>query len=624
MKRLHEYKLPADLKNMSERELELLSYEIRDFLIEKVSCTGGHLASNLGVVELTIALHKVFDSPEDKIIWDVGHQAYVHKILTGRADRFDTLRALDGISGFPKRFESPHDSYDSGHASTSLSIASGYAVARDLNGTKENVVAVIGDGAMTGGVAFEALNNLGSSDTNIIVILNDNEMSIEKNGGGLSQHLGRLRASKAYLEFKKQLKKTLKGVPGVGDSLYSGLGHIRDTIKFALVPGAIFESIGFKYFGPIDGHDVHEIIDAMDIAKALDGPVLLHVVTKKGKGYRNAETNPCKFHGISPFDPVTGDSVASSDKATYSCLAGNKLVELAYNDEKIVAITAAMMDATGLSPFRDAFPKRTFDVGIAEQHATAFAAGLALGGYKPFVAIYSTFLQRAYDQIIEDVCIPGLPVTFLIDRAGNVGNDGETHHGVFDFSYLSHMPGMTVMSPKDGRELLAMMDYALTLPGPCAIRYPRGIASVLTDDGEDYVIDGGCEILKTGKHVSIVAIGKMVEYAIEAGERLKASGIDAEIINARFLKPLDLHKIINSLEKTGKLVTMEDNVVAGGLASNLLLLLSERKIRGFTHLAVGWPDKFVEHGDTNLLFKRYRMDVESIVERVSEFIEAEA
>ena len=624
MKHLQEYNFPEDLKTMSEKELVLLSYDIRDFLIEKISDTGGHLASNLGVVELTIALHRIFDSPKDKIIWDVGHQAYVHKILTGRSDKFDTLRSLDGISGFPKRSESPHDMYDSGHASTSLSIAAGYVAARELCGTEGEVIAVIGDGAMTGGVAFEALNDIGSTASKIIVVLNDNEMSIEKSSGGLSHHLGKLRASKAYLEFKRQLKKTLKGVPRVGDSLYSGFEHIRDTLKYALVPGAIFESIGFKYFGPIDGHNIHEISDALLLAKNLDGPVLLHVVTKKGKGYRNAEFNPCRFHGISPFDPITGNLLASSDLTTYSCVAGKKLAELGRKNEKIVGITAAMMEATGLSFFHDVFPERTYDVGIAEQHATAFAAGLALAGFRPAVMVYSTFLQRAYDQIIEDVCIPGLPVLFLIDRAGNVGNDGETHHGVFDLSYLSHMPGMTVMAPKDGKELSAMMDYAMSLNGPCAIRYPRGTVSDLSFAGGNYEIDGGCEVLAGGKDVSIVALGKMVESALEVGKELKKAGIEAEIINSRFLKPMDLKRIIESVNKTSRLVTMEDNVVTGGLASTLLLLLSENKIRGFKHLAVGWPDKFIEHGDVKQLFYRYGMDTASVTERVRDFFEGKA
>ncbi|GAB1475352.1 1-deoxy-D-xylulose-5-phosphate synthase [Bacillota bacterium] len=624
MKRLQEYNFPEDLKGMTEKELDLLSYEIRDFLIEKISRTGGHLASNLGVVELSIAIHKVFNSPEDKIIWDVGHQAYVHKILTGRAGRFDTLRSLDGLSGFPRTNESPHDMHDSGHASTSLSIASGYAAARDLKGEKSEVIAVIGDGAMTGGVAFEALNNAGSSQSKMIVILNDNEMSIDKNGGGLSQHFRKLRSSKTYLEFKKQLKKILKSVPGVGGSLYSGAEHIRDTLKYALINGTVFDSFGFKYFGPIDGHDIHELIDAFTLAKILEGPILLHVVTKKGKGYKNAENNPCKYHGVSPFDPATGNSITDQDKPSYSAIAGEKLLNIARQDDKVIGISAAMTEATGLLPFRKAFPERFFDVGIAEQHAVAFAAGLALAGYKPAVAVYSTFLQRAYDQIIEDVCIPGLPVIFLIDRAGNVGNDGETHHGVFDFSYLSHMPGMTVMAPKDGKELEAMMDYAMTLNKPCAIRYPRGTASDLSNAGGSYEIDGGCQVIKSGSRVSLVAIGKMVEYALDTAQRLENVGIDAEVINARFLKPMDMDRLVASLEKTGHMVTMEDNSVTGGLASSLLLLLSDRSIWNYKHLAIGWPDKFIEHGDTELLFKRYGMDADSMAEKVREFIEGKA
>jgi 1-deoxy-D-xylulose-5-phosphate synthase len=624
MKRLHEYNFPEDLKSMSIEELELLSYEIRDFLIEKISSTGGHLASNLGVVELSIAIHKAFDSPKDKILWDVGHQAYVHKILTGRVTSFDSLRSLDGISGFPRRKESPHDAYDSGHASTSLAIAMGYAKARDLSGGSGEVVAVIGDGAMTGGVAFEALNNAGSCSSKLIVILNDNDMSIGRSNGGLSLHLGRLRSSKAYLEFKKQIKNVLKSMPKVGGSIYQGLEHARNTLKYALVSSTVFEDFGFKYFGPINGHDIKEVSDALDLAKLLEGPILLHVVTKKGKGYRNAENNPCKFHGISPFDPITGNSVTSAGKPTYSQVAGNKLLMIGKGNEKVVAITAAMMDATGLTPFKEAFPNRTFDVGIAEQYAVSYAAGLALAGYKPFVAIYSTFLQRAYDQIMEDVCIPNLPVTFLVDRGGNVGSDGETHHGVFDFSFLSHMPGMTLMAPKDRNELIAMMDYAMSLKGPCAIRYPRGTSSDLLHlTGEGTTFKGG-ELLRQGGHVSIIAIGKMVEYAIVTAERLKAEGIEAEVINARFLKPLDLDLIIGSLEKTGKLVTMEDNSLNGGLASNLPLSLSSEGFYKYTHLAIGWPDKFIEHGDTELLFKRYGMDPDSMAVKVRDFIERKA
>lgn len=620
------YNFPADLKKMTERELGLLSYEIRDFLIEKVSRTGGHIASNLGVVELSIALHYVFDSPKDKIIWDVGHQSYVHKILTGRADRFDLLRKYNGLSGFPKRSESEHDMHDSGHASTSLSVAMGYAAARDLNGDNYEVISVIGDGALTGGVAFEALNNAGNKDSKMIVILNDNEMSIDKNNGGVSQHLSKLRASQAYLDFKKQLKKTLKGIPKVGEGIYSSIEHLRDSVKYAIVPGAIFEELGFKYFGPIDGHNIHELLETLTLAKMMNnGPVLIHVVTKKGKGYRNAEINPEKYHGIAPFEPTTGKPVNSVESLTYSQVFGNKLVNLAADNRKIVAISAAMIDSTGLGRFQEKFPDRIFDVGIAEQHAVTFAAGLALNGYRPVVAIYSTFLQRSYDQLIEDICLEKLPVLFMIDRAGNVGSDGETHHGLFDLSYLSHMPGMTVMAPKDGAELAAMLEYALmTIDGPCAIRYPRGAVSDLSLYGSGYSIDGSSELIAEGKDVTIAAIGKMVEEAVKARETLRLYGYDAEIINARYLKPLDNDTILKSVRKTGNLVTVEDNVTTGGFGSSVLNMLASNKIWGIKTLCLGWPDKFIEQGSMPELFAQYGLDSESIAERVRDFIEGKA
>lgn len=623
-KRLLDYDFPADLKEMSERELGLLSYEIRDFLIEKVSKTGGHIASNLGVVELSIALHKVFESPKDKIIWDVGHQSYIHKILTGRADRFDTLREYNGLSGFPKRIESQHDMYDAGHASTSISVGMGYATARDLDGDKYEVISVIGDGALTGGIAFEALNNAGNTGAKMIVILNDNEMSIEKNNGSLSQHLGKLRASQAYLEFKKQLKKTLKCIPRVGEGIYSGFEHIRDSVKYAIVPGAIFEELGFKYIGPIDGHNIHDLLEILNLAKMIDGPVLIHAVTKKGKGYKNAESNPCKYHGIPPFDPTTGNVVKTLTTMTYSQVFGNKLLYLGSQNPKIVAISAAMIEATGLVKFQERFPNRTFDAGIAEQHAVTFAAGLALNGYLPIVAIYSTFLQRSYDQLLVDICLHKLPVIFMIDRAGNVGNDGETHHGLFDLSYLSHMPGMTVMAPKDGAELAAMMDYALTLNGPSAIRYPRGEIINLSDTSEDIIINGKSELIATGKDVSIIAIGKMVKEAIDAREKLRLYGYDAEIINARFLKPLDNDIIQASVKKTGRLVTLEDNVLTGGFGSEVLSMLSLNKIWDIKTLCIGWPDQFIQQGSMSELFIQYKLDADSIAERVRDFIEGKA
>ncbi len=624
MKGLCEYNFPEDLKGMSKRELELLSYQIREYLIEKVAKSGGHLASNLGVVELTIALHKVFDSPKDKIIWDVGHQAYIHKILTGRAEGFDCLRGLDGLSGFPKRRESAHDMYDAGHASTSLSIAAGYARARDLSGGREEVIAVIGDGSMTGGIAFEALNNIGSSNSKLIVVLNDNEMSIDKSRGGLTRHFKNLRTSKAYLEFKRRVREGLKDRSQTRNLIYHKLSRIRDSIRYALIASSIFEDFGFKYLGPLDGHNIEKLTETLELCKSLQGPVLLHVVTRKGKGYKNAENDPGKFHGIGAFDKETGLVCAAEGGESYSKIAGGKLLELALANDRICAITAAMTEATGLLPFKETLPDRFFDVGIAEQHAVSFAAGLALAGYRPFVAIYSTFLQRAYDQLIMDICLQKLPVIFLVDRAGNVGNDGETHHGMFDLSYFSHMPGMTVMAPKDGEELLAMMDYALTIGGPVAIRYSRSCSVPVVNERGCFPIDGKVEIMREGKDLTMLAIGRMVEKALLAGDILVNKGIEPEIINARFLKPLDIDYLVASVTKTGKLVTLEDNIVVGGLASSALTLLSGRGISDFRHLAVAWPDKFIEQGNTEELFKRYGMDADSIAEKVGDFLEGKA
>ena len=623
-KSILDYLFPEKLKEMSERDLELLTYEIRDFLIEKVSKTGGHLASNLGVVELTVALHKVFESPRDKIIWDVGHQSYVHKILTGRAECFDGLRCLNGISGFPKREESVHDMFDTGHSSNSISAAMGYAAARDLNGDDYSVIAVIGDGALTGGMAYEALNNAGTSQSKMIVVLNDNEMSISKNIGGISQHLSKLRASQTYLEFKKQLKKTLKGIPGVGEGLYNGIEHFRDSLKYAIVPGAIFEQLGFKYFGPVDGHNIHELIEVMNFAKIMEGPVLIHAITKKGKGYRNAETNPGKFHGIGAFDPTTGNVLNGSSNLSYSFIFGNKLIQLAGENQKVVAVSAAMIEATGLGKFAVKYPDRIFDAGIAEAHAVTFAAGLAAGGYRPVVAIYSTFLQRAYDQILIDVCMQNLPVIFAIDRAGNVGADGATHHGLFDMSYLGHMPNMTVLAPKDGKELADMMEYALTLNSPCAIRYPRGEAFECIDEISSPLIDGSGERLLHGDDVEIFAGGKMVSIGIDACRKLKSRGIGAGLINVRFVKPCDRKMILAAAETGKRLVTLEDNVLEGGFGFTVNSILAEEGIPDVKVLNIGWPDKFIEQGSTVELFARYRLDAESIAERVCGFLEGKA
>lgn len=625
MKRtLLDYQFPDELKLMNERDLELLSYEIRDFLLDKVSKNGGHLASNLGVVELTIALHKVFDSPKDKMIWDVGHQSYVHKILTGRAAAFDGLRRMGGISGFPKREESVHDMFDTGHSSNSISAAMGYAAARDLSGEDYSVISVIGDGALTGGMAYEALNNAGSSQSKMIVVLNDNEMSIARNIGGISQHLAKLRASHTYLDFKKQLKKTLKGIPGVGEGIYSGIEHIRDSVKYAIVPGAIFEQLGFKYFGPVDGHNIHDLIEALTFAKFMEGPVLIHTITKKGKGYRNAETNPGKFHGIGAFDPTTGNIITESKNLSYSMIFGNKMVQLANENPKIVAVSAAMIEATGLGKFLKKFPDRIFDAGIAEAHAVTFAAGLAAGGYRPVVAIYSTFLQRAYDQILIDICMQKLPVVFAIDRAGNVGSDGETHHGVFDLSYLSHMPNMTVLAPKDGKELASMLEYAMTLSGPCAIRYPRGDSIDCITEISCPVIDGTSERLQNGNDVEVFAVGKMVAIGMDTCKKLKSRGIEAGLTNVRFIKPCDKEAILTAARRVKKLVTLEDNILDGGFGSVVDVVLAEAGIFDVKILNIGWPDKFIEQGSTDELFLKYGLDSESIAERVCDFLEGKA
>ncbi|MFV0516793.1 MAG: 1-deoxy-D-xylulose-5-phosphate synthase [Aminipila sp.] len=612
---------PEDLKYMSNDELDLLTYEIRDFLIENVSKTGGHLASNLGVVELTVALHTVFDSPRDKIIWDVGHQSYVHKILTGRLEKFSSLRQYGGMSGFPKREESEHDCFDTGHSSNSISAAAGIAAARDLNGENFNVIAVIGDGALTGGLAFEALNNVGASKSKMIIIINDNEMSISKNIGGVSQHLSSLRMSTAYIDFKKQVKKSLKGIPGVGESLYSVIEHFRDSIKNAVVEGALFEELGLKYMGPFDGHNLEDLTTALMLAKNVEGPVILHVMTKKGKGYRNSETSPDKFHGVAPFNPTTGLPIKAADGFSYSQVFGNKMIQLAGRNNKVVAVCAAMIDGTGLDKFALKYPDRIFDVGIAEGHAVSFAAGLAVHGYKPVVAIYSTFLQRAYDQMMIDVCMQNLPVIFAIDRAGNVGADGETHHGVFDLSYLSHMPNMTVLAPVDGKELAEMFEYALTLDGPCAIRYPRGEALDFSSvyNGE-YGEITKCKQVFEGQDLTIFAIGKMMSIAYEVCLAFREKGRNIGLVNVRSIKPIDEDFIVNVSNSTKKIITIEDNVVTGGFGEQLDRILQENNIN-IPCRNIGWPDCFVEHGNDKELFGKYKLDVEGISERVRDFIE---
>ncbi|MBF1177299.1 MAG: 1-deoxy-D-xylulose-5-phosphate synthase [[Eubacterium] sulci] len=610
---IKDYKLPDDIKSMDENSLELLSTGIRAFLIDTISKTGGHLASNLGVVEISVGLHKIFDFPKDKLIWDVGHQSYIHKILTGRADQFSTLRQNDGMSGFPKRSESEYDVYDTGHSSTSISAAMGLAVARDLNKSDEEVIAVIGDGAMTGGPSFEALNNLGSLGSKVIIVLNDNGMSISEINGGLSEHLSKLRTSSEYQNTKNNIKKAINKIPDLGKPLSKGIAGLKRAVKYAIFSGGvIFEELGITYLGPFDGNNMSDVLRGLNQAKNAPGPVLVHFITKKGKGYKQAEQNPDKFHGIGAFDKETGASLSQS-KTSYSEIFGNKMFELAEKNDKLVALTAAMCTATGLDQMRNRFPKRVFDVGIAEAHACIFAAGLALGGMHPVVAIYSSFLQRAYDEIIEDVCLQKLPVTFAIDRAGIVGADGETHHGIFDLSYLLPLPNMTVLAPCDAHQLEDMLEYATSKDAPFAIRYPRGSADMTRH------IEGSFElknnVISEGKDVNIIAVGTMLNKAIKASEILKEQGIDAKVCSASVLKPFD-DSIINSSDKL--IVTLEDNLIRGGFGEYIAA--------NYTNMVVnlGWPDKFIEHGDCEYLYKKYGLDAESIAERIRQELEGKA
>lgn len=624
---------------MSMSELDLLCVQIRDFLIDEVSKTGGHLASNLGVVELSVGLHRKFDSPRDKIIWDVGHQSYVHKILTGRAADFDNLRQNGGMSGFPKSSESEHDVYDTGHSSSSLAAAAGMAKARDLSGEDHNVIAVIGDGSMTGGPAYEALNNIGASKSKVIIILNDNGMSISRNIGGMSRHLSKLRASGSYLSAKKNIKNTLFKIPAVGRHVARGLSEIRDNLKYALIQeGIIFEELGFTYLGPIDGHDLNQVLDGLEQTKHINGPVILHAITKKGKGYHNAECDPGKFHGIAPFDKETGQLVKLSG-TTYSEVMGESLLRLAKNDDRIVALTAAMRSATGLDSFAARYPARCLDVGIAEACAVTYAAGLAKGGYKPVVAIYSTFLQRAYDQIMEDVCLQNLPVTFVIDRAGIVGADGETHHGIFDIAYLSSMPNMKILAPSGEKELTDMLSYALGLGSPCAIRYPRGECPLnLNEEGWDGT---AMKRIAEGEDCDLAAEGNMLKTAMLVRRILTENGIDIGVLKVSSLKPLYIEPITCEIEnnkkpeddfevvvdtgldtnvdpdnymvKNGKtLFTIEDGVISGGFGQRLSAELSGRnKVISF-----GWPDAFIEHGSCDYLYEKYGLDAKSISDNI--------
>ena len=615
---------PKDIKKLTVEELNALSEEIREFLVDNVSETGGHLASNLGVVELTLALHKVYDMPKDKIIWDVGHQTYVHKILTGRRKVFSSLRQFGGISGFPKASESIYDSFDTGHSSTSISAALGFAKAREIKGDNYNVVAVIGDGALTGGMSFEALNDAGRSKEDLVVIVNDNEMSIEENVGGLSKYLNKVRTEPSYLRVKEEIAGALRKIPGVGTNITKTLVKVRDGIKYVTLHSSIFEELGFTYIGPIDGHDINLLCEVLGRVKNLKGPVMIHVVTKKGKGYSFAEDNPTKFHSIAPFNKYNGE-IKKVSSTNFSNVFGKILTDEAKYNEKIVAITAAMLEGTGLTQFKEAFPNRLFDVGIAEQHAVTFAAGLAKTGLKPVVAVYSTFLQRAYDQIIHDVALPKLPVVFMIDRAGIVGADGETHQGIFDISFLSHIPNMKIFMPRNYVELEAMLRYALDYEdGPVAIRYPRGEEKNVKAYKEDLDITKWEEI-EEGKDISIISIGNALTVAEAVKHELKSLDIECEIINARAIKPLDTEKLKDILKAKKEIVVIEDNLLHGGLGSLLLEEINKMPFKYDKKIHMyGINDKFVTHGSVGNLYEQENMDKSKIVEDMKQLFEAKA
>ena len=612
---LDNYKDMSQIKKMSIEELEEFSKELREFLIQKVSKTGGHLASSLGVVELTLSIYNVFDIELDKLVWDVGHQAYVHKILTGRKDEFDTLRQFGGLSGFPKRCESIYDCFETGHSSTSISAALGMARARDLKKENFNVIAVIGDGALTGGMAFEALNDVGFRKTKMVIILNDNQMSIAKNVGGISKYLSSIRLDPKYNKFKDDLDAILHKIPSVGNGMVKYLEKFKNGIKQMFLPGMFFEEIGIKYLGPIDGHNIKELSRALSMAKNIDGPVLIHTITTKGKGYKFAEDNPGKFHGIGPFDCISGEVCAAS-KTTYSSAFGKEMVDIAAQNEDIVAITAAMRDGTGLKEFAIKYPKRFFDVGIAEQHAVTLAAGMASAGLKPVFAVYSTFLQRAYDQVLHDVCLQKLPVIFAIDRAGIVGEDGETHQGVFDISYLSHIPNMTIMSPKCIDELRYMLHFAVKQDYPIAIRYPRGSDKVdFTAPAVKNFEKGKWEVMKTGGGIAIIASGKMVSNSVEALQKLCSAGIDVTLINACFIKPIDKELIEKLVFRGFSFVTVEDNVLAGGFGAMVRDYINSLDIKTKI-INIGFKDEFIPHGNVDILYKLYGLDSYGIVQSV--------
>lgn len=605
-----------DIKKIKSQDYDRLSKEIRDFLIQNISQTGGHLASNLGVVELTMALHLFLAFPQDKLIWDVGHQAYTHKLLTGRKDQFSSLRQLNGLSGFPKMEESDCDSFDTGHSSTAISAALGLVKARDLSGGNEKIVAVLGDGALTGGMAFEAINNAGRLKTNFIIVLNDNNMSISENVGGMANYLAQLRTSSSYTGFKESMENTLSQVPGVGKAIVDKLKRSKDAIKYFMLPSMFFEDMGLTYIGPIDGHNIHQMTTAFEAAARAKKAVVVHVLTKKGKGYHFAEKYPMRFHGVDPFDIANGQPLRKEKEASYTKAFSDIMVRLAGEDDKILAITAAMPYGTGLSEFKKRYPDRFFDVGIAEQHAVTFAAGLALGGFKPVVAIYSTFLQRAYDQIIHDVCINNLPVVFAIDRAGITGRDGKTHQGTFDLSYLAHIPNLSVMAPKNRYELEDMLRFALSSNRPTAIRYPKGEAYQGLEDFRAPIEYGKSELISEGSDIAILAVGNMVKTGKEVADALLLEGKKVSLINVRFVSPIDT-KILEDLAKSHRIfVTVEENVKSGGFGQKVADYLFESKQQHISLINISVPDQFIEQGSVSELHKNFGLDCESILKKI--------
>ena len=614
---------PEDIKNLTKQELDILSQEIRDFLIAKISVTGGHLASNLGVVELTMAVYLAFDLPKDKIIWDVGHQSYTHKILSGRREEFDDLRQFGGISGFPKRKESPCDAFDTGHSSTSISAGLGLAQARDVLGENHFVVSVIGDGALTGGMAYEALNNAARMKKNFIIILNDNNMSISENVGGMSKYLNSIRTGEGYLDLKKHVTNVLSRIPVMGDQIIDKISRTKNGIKQLLIPGMLFENMGITYLGPVDGHNVKALSRALREAKKLDHTVLVHVITQKGRGYAPAEKNPSKFHGVEPFDIITGQPKREKQAPSYTDVFSKTICRLAESDPKLVAVTAAMPDGTGLKRFSRLYPERFFDVGIAEEHAVTSAAGMAAGGLKPVVAVYSSFLQRGFDQILHDVCIQNLPVVFSVDRAGLVGSDGETHQGIFDYSYLTSIPNMSVFAPKNLWELMDGMEFAFSYGGPIAVRYPRGEAYQGLKDFRAPIEYGKGEMLYEEKDIALLAVGSMVSTGEHVRQKLKAEGWNCSLANGRFVKPFD-RQIVDRLAKNHWLiVTMEENVLQGGYGLTVTGYIHEHYPR-VKVMNIALPDSYVEHGNVSLLRKGLGIDSDSILWRLKkEYLDTE-